>query len=195
MNQSVPKRRSVLLVIALVISLTAFEVAREGWVIAENEPVFGGMFTLTGSADQGFVIASGTWKRSDEGSPMVPGVTEIRCLKYLDICIEATANVSAGSRSMFMYMDLFSPTEFSDSAVAYENDNPQCAKYSVRIDLAQNRVTATRARKENPELETCKTLEPRIAMELGNGYETVSNAKWMENHFLPLAKIARALFN
>ena len=194
MKQSVPKRRPVLLIIALVISLIAFEVAREGWVIAENRPMVGGMFTLTGSSSQGIVIASGTWKRSDQGSPMVPGVTEIRCVKHLDICIEVTASVSSGSRSMFMFMDLFSPTEFSDSAVAYENDNPQCAKYSVRMDLAQNRVTATRDRKENPELETCKTLEPRIAMELGNSYDTLSNTEWMDNHFLPLTSLVRAIF-
>lgn len=68
---------------------------------------------------------------------------EIRCDKSLNICVEATSTVASESRYMFASVDFFTPTEFSDSAVAYENDNPLCAKYAVRVDLAQKRVMAT----------------------------------------------------
>lgn len=194
MSQSVPKRRLVLLIVALVISLIAFEIAREGWVIAENRPVSTGTFSLTGSASEGFVIANGTWKRSDGGARIVPGVTEIRCVKPMNLCIEATSIVPSGSNFMSMNVDLFIVSEFSDTAVTYRNDIPQCATYSVRIDLAQKRVTATRDRRPDPELESCKLMEPRVAMELRDGYEGLTDAKWMDDHFLPLVKMVRAFF-
>lgn len=192
MSQNLPKRRPVWWIVALTITLIAFEIAREGWVMAENQPVVSGNLSIAGSASEGFVIARGTWKRSDNGSPMVPGATEIRCDKSLNICVEATSTVASESRYMFMSVDFFTPTEFSDSAVAYENDNPLCAKYAVRVDLAQKRVMATRERKENPKLEQCKDLEQRIAMELGDGHEALGNFKWMESHFLPIARLVRA---
>jgi hypothetical protein len=54
--------------------------------------------------------------------------------------------------------------QFSGDAVSYENDRPDCARYSVRLDLKMQKVFAVRDRKENLSNANCANLEPRIEM-------------------------------
>src|SRR3546814_17362347 len=61
--------------------------------------------------------------------------------------------------------------KFSEDAVTYENDNPDCARYHVRIDLGLKKVFAVRERKDRPANPGCAALEKRVAMAIGAGLE------------------------
>lgn len=193
MNDQPAKRRFNWWMLAFFVALLAFEFTRELWVVSAHEPMVGDNFMLHGGAKQGYVSASGQWIRSDGGSRILPGTVKIECFNSAEpMCIEASATYFDGSRSAPIFIELFTTTEFTDSAVTYENDNPGCAKYTVRLDLVQKRVTATRVKKATPELPDCDKLEERVAMELGSGFDHMSDG-WMDNHFLPIFNANRAI--
>lgn len=80
---------------------------------------------------------------------------------------------------------------FSPDAVSYENDRPDCARYSVRLDLKMQKVFAVRDRKENPSNPNCANLERRIEMQLGDGFE--SSRSQLGGHFVPIIGAIAAL--
>lgn len=177
--------------LAFLVSLLAFEIMRELLVIATNEPKVGDNLVIHGNDSLGYASARGQWVRSDGGSPILPGTVTIDCFKQENMCIEASSTYMPNSRSAPIFVETFKPTEFDASGVTYENDEPGCAKYTVRIDLAQKRVLATRTRKANSSMPNCAKLEERVAMELGSGFDQI-NSNWMSNHFLPVFNTIRA---
>ncbi len=166
--------------IGFFVMLFLFEGAREWAVIATYEPPKIAVSNYVGRV-QTLVTAAGRWQRLDGGSPMVPGATKITCWQNERKCYEVSygfLNGYVGEPSL----DVFD-AKFSDDAVTYENDNPKCARYAVRIDLKLKKVIATRDRKENPAEGTCQNMERRIEMTLGDGFVfTHLEAE----HFLPI---------
>jgi hypothetical protein len=171
--------------IGFCVALLAFEVTREVAVIGANEPQRVGVTSRVWGYD-GYAHATGRWRRTDEGSDLMPGATVIECWQDRGECTEVTAQSFDG---LLMEPDVsrFDAT-FSDNSVSYVNDIPNCAKYSVRIDLNMKEAFAVRDRKADPSMPNCDLLEPRIEMRLGDGYETGDSdrAELRHEHFLPL---------
>lgn len=175
---------------AFFVMLLMFELAREWAVIASaevaqpNAPA--SLFSYSG-----YTIAEGRWRRLDGGSPIVPSTVAIDCRREHGRCIEATTTIS----DRYVYapkLDWFDAT-FSQDAITYENDVPDCARYSVRLDLKLKKVFAVRERKDNPSNPTCAKLEPQIEMHLSDGHEGDRNP--LEGHFVPLFSGVRALLS
>lgn len=172
------------------VMLIAFELARELAVVnaaQEAVPAVGKYISAYGNV----VTATGSWHRSDGGSPIVAGAAKIECFRETNLCIEAqvTANDEYFQAPS---IDIF-PAKFSGTSVSYTNDNPDCARYSVLIDAKTERAIATRDGKENPKNEFCKKLEKRVAMELGSSWDRPRNDPTTE-HFVPLLRLLFGVF-
>jgi len=164
--------------------LILFEIAREFAVLAGAEGAQpAALKTIYGDAD--YVAAQGRWLRSDGGSPIEPGAVTIQCRRETGQCVEASV-VAHADNFMAPEVDWFS-AKFSQDGVSYVNDDPVCARYSVRIDLVQKRAFATRELKDGPKNEVCSKLEPRIAMELRDGF--ISDPAPFAGHFVPLVQL------
>jgi hypothetical protein len=120
----------------------------------------------------GFVQATGSWKRIDKDEALTPTTVTIQCSAERKQCIEAYVHlndllVSAPDVSTF-------DATFTPQAVSYENNNAVCAGYSVRIDLKMEKVFALRARKMPGDKRLngfdCERLEPRVEMQLADGW-------------------------
>ena len=176
-----PKSRRNWWKIAFFIALLAFELTREIAVLESAQgaqPNTNAHLFSYGS----YVRAQGSWKRIDGGGALVPGTVTIECQRETGRCLEASVMVS----EQYVYapeIDWFD-ARFSPDAVSYENDRPDCARYSVRLDLKMQKVFAVRDRKENPSNPNCANLERRIEMQLGDGFESSRTA--LDGHFVPI---------
>lgn len=167
--------------LAFFVALIAFEIAREIAVLASAQ---GAQPNTTARLINygGYFRAQGSWRRIDGGGALVPGTVTIECQRETGRCLEASVMVS----EQYVYapeIDWFN-ARFSPDAVSYENDRPDCARYSVRLDLKMQKVFAVRDRKENPSNPNCANLERRIEMQLGNGFE--SSRTQLGGHFVPI---------
>lgn len=115
---------------------------------------------------------------------MVPGATLIECNREKGECVEATASAFNDYLSA-PTVDTYRAT-FFPAAINYENDDPVCAHYSVRIDLQLKKVFAVRERKSLSQNEMCKNLERKIEMTLANGYQ--ADEQPFKGHFVPLIR-------
>lgn len=166
---------------AFFVVLIAFELTRELAVLAGAEGARPNTHAHLFSYG-GYVSAQGSWKRIDGGGALVPGTVTIECQRETGRCLEASVMVS----EQYVYapeIDWFD-ARFSPDAVSYENDLPDCARYSVRLDLKMQKVFAVRDRKENPSNPNCANLERRIEMQLGDGFESSRTA--LDGHFVPI---------
>lgn len=169
---------------AFFVLLIAFEITREILVVSASDGAkFGGASRFFHT--EGFATASGMWKRIDGGGKLVPALTTIECDRTLQRCTEISVNVIDG-HVMTPLADHFEAT-FNDDGIAYENDRPDCAKYSVRLDYRMRAVFAVRERIENPSNERCQILEERIEMRLDDATQDQSNI--MDGHFLPIFQL------
>lgn len=175
--------------VGFFVMLIAFELARELVVVNAAEgaiPSAGKYVSTYGN----LLTATGSWQRSDGGSPIVSSTVKIDCFRDTSLCIEAQTT----SNEKYFHVpsiDIF-PATFSGTSVSYTNDNPDCARYSVLIDAKTERAIATRERKENPKNDFCKKLEKRIAMELGSSWDRPSTDPTKE-HFVPLLQLVLSL--
>src|SRR3546814_10348243 len=78
------------------------------------------------------VSATGRWKRTDKGSELVPGAVRITCWQEEGRCYEISYSIMNGYAGT-PHLDEFD-AKFSEDAVTYENDNPDCARYNVRSE-------------------------------------------------------------
>ena len=173
---------------AFFVVLIAFELTREFAVLAGAEGARPNTPAHLFSYD-GYVNAQGSWKRIDGGGALVPGTVTIECQRETGRCLEASVMVS----EQYVYapeIDWFD-ARFSPDAVSYENDRPDCARYSVRLDLKMQKVFAVRDRKENPSNSNCANLERRIEMQLGDGFEFSRTG--LDGHFVPIIGAIAAL--
>jgi hypothetical protein len=136
------------------------------------------------------VNATGRWMRIDGGGRMVPGATSIICDQSEGQCIEVAASIFNGYLNE-PNVDIFDAT-FGQNAVTYENNDPRCVRYNVRIDLKLKKVFAVRERKPNVDNEICKNSESRIEMTLGDGYQREENQ--LNDHFVPLLRLIAWVF-
>ena len=127
--------------------LIEFEVAREWAVLATNEnpqpSVIAHVFSM-----QGYVTATGRWTMIDGGEALLPGTVAIECSEEQRRRIE----VSIAVHDKYIpapAIDTFE-AKFASEAVTYENDDPNCARYSVRIYRKLKKTFAVRERKEKP---------------------------------------------
>jgi hypothetical protein len=130
----------------------------------------------------GYVRAQGCWKRIGGGGALVPGTVTIECQQATGRCLEAS--VTVGEQTFYAPEIDWFDARFTQDAVSYENDRPDCARYSVRLDLKMQKVFAVRERKENPSNASCANLERRIEMKLGAGFESSLTA--FDEHFVPI---------
>lgn len=174
--------------IGFFVALVAFEAAREAAVISIANDA-----TPNGSASvfrhDGYVAASGTWKRIDGGSKLSPVVVALDCREETGNCIEATTGMS--ERYVYPPDITVHGATFTADAVTFVNEVPDCARYTVRIDTEMKKAFAVRQRKENPTNLRCKDIEDRIEMQLADGFE-FDPAKY-DDHFLPLVRVVKAL--
>lgn len=167
--------------IGFFVMLFLFECAREWAVLASYpEPKVATMDYVGSVGDS--VRATGRWVRIDNGGAMVPAAVVIECDRARGECDEMVATAMNGYVGE-PTLDRFNAT-FTPDAVSYENDLPECARYSVRIDLKLKKVFAVRERKPNPTNVNCRNFEPKIEMTLGNGYQPSDNN--VSEHFVPL---------
>lgn len=170
--------------IGFFIMLVLFELAREWAVLASYPEPKIATSAYVGSFG-GFTSAKGRWIRLDGGSSIVPTAVNIECSEERRECLEVTAHSNDGYLSE-PNVDRFDAS-FTSDAVSYKNDDPDCASYSVRIDLNLKKVIAVRIRKENPTNDMCAGLERRVEMTLGDGYQ--SSDKPTTGHFVPLIDV------
>lgn len=176
--------------IAFFIAVIAFEFAREFAVLASAEGAQPNNYSHVFNYG-GYVRAQGSWKRVDGGDPLVPGTVTIECQQETGRCLEASVMVN----EEFVYapeIDWFN-AQFSRDAVTYENDIPNCVRYSVRIDLKLQKAFAVRERKNNPSNLNCANLERRIEMQLGDGFDPSRDST--KGHFVPFLRLIMALVN
>jgi len=186
-----PRKRRNWWKIGFFVMLIAFELAREVAVIGSDQQAQPNASKLVFTFDNGrYITASGRWKRSDGGDRLQPGTVTIECRRDRGQCVEAMVN-SIDTSYFAPTLDWFDAT-FTDRGVRYVNDNAACARYEVVIDTVQKRAFATRERKPNPANPMCKNLEDRIAMELGDGFEPVSDS--LKGHSAPLFQIIIGVF-
>lgn len=173
---------------AFFVMLLVFEVTREIAVIAsysEAKPnAYFHLFTYGG-----YTEAEGSWKRIDGGGKLMPTAVKIECNKSQGQCLEAYSNANGG----FFYAPKIVrfDARFTPDLITYENSDPDCATYTVRVDLTLKKVLAVRARKPNPINDQCKMLEERIEMQLADSYEYQNPG---EGHFLPVLNTISMIF-
>ena len=176
--------------IAFFVTLVLFEIAREWAVIASSQAAQPNASAHVFSYE-GYTVAQGRWKRIDGGSPIVPSTVTIDCRRELGKCVEATTTMS----ELYVYapqLDWFDAT-FAADAVTYENNVPECARYSVRIDLKLSKAFAVRERKTAPSNPECAKLEPRVEMQMADGYDSGKNPA--DGHFALIFAAIRAVTN
>ncbi len=181
-----PKRRNWWK-IAFFVALFAFEVAREWAVIASAQEA---RLVASKSVHSfgGLVSAQGMWTRLDGGDRLVPAVVRIECSRERGECREAS--ISAHDGAVGIPSTNIYPAQFASDAVTYENTDPVCARYSVRIDLKLEKVLAVRTTTGN-KLELCKGMEPRIEMQLGDSWDNLEDP--MKGHFVPVMRAVVAV--
>jgi hypothetical protein len=176
--------------IGFFIMVVLFEISREMAVInadTETDPKIAVAPTVW---QNGPVIrAEGRWMRLDEGSRMIPSATVIDCDANREECVEATADMSGGYLGA-PTLDRFVAT-FSPDAVSYENANPICSHYHVRIDLKLKKVFAVRDLIEGAKSPLCHDRERRVEMTLGDGYQPSDNP--FGDHWVPMLRSIRAM--
>lgn len=175
--------------LAFFVALIAFELAREVAVLessagAEPNTRFT-MFNFRGE----HVTAEGSWRRTDGKGKLVPTVTKIVCRKELNECFEATTNMI--DQSVFPPDVDFFQAQFGPDSISYTNDSPTCVQYAVRLDLKMEQVLANRRRKSTA--GDCANLEPLITMRLGDGKEADEYGREVDEHFVPLLSLLKAV--
>jgi hypothetical protein len=169
---------------AFFIALLAFEIAREIAVLAASAPIksnTSGFFFH----QSGFVQAEGIWKRIDGGKQLVDSVVTIQCYIDIERCFEVSTILQFGYISP-PHIDRFFAS-FSRENVSYENNEPACVRYIVKLDLILNKAFAIRERKENVTNVNCDNLERRIEMQLGDSFKSTFNP--LTGHFVPIFRV------
>lgn len=187
---SEPGKRVNRWMVAFLLALLAFEVTREALVIEKAEPVAPlGYFV---EAQEGFVQAEGQWIRTDGGSPIVQGGVVIQCRADWGTCLEVNTMYMPDGKFLKTMVDVYRIDSLSAGEVTYSNSVP-CAVYRVRVDIAAERVFATRVKPSNAPAD-CNNLEQRVALELGEGVNRRQTYEWLDGEFLPLFSAVRLIF-
>lgn len=156
--------------VLLALSALAIELAREAANFAGARLPSGPPMSVMATPE--YAIVQGSWVRTDGGSVLMPNSVLIQCDAGTMQCNEAQAQVMVSPG--FRYLDVISQnypvTAWTADSITYAKGDAGCVNYTTRIDIAQQRATATRKIRNNPPAGLqCETLEPEIRMELVNG--------------------------
>lgn len=180
--------------IGFFVLLVLSEGAREIIVLEAHAPAeVSTMASVMSFADR--TIARGRWNRLDDGDALMPSSVLIDCRREEARCYEVSYSVNgnyAGSPDLSIY-----PARWGDDQISYENADPVCVRYSVRIDLKLEKVLAVRERKAKPDpamagMMDCSKIEPRMEITLTNGYLPLPNVG--KGHFLPMFSLFMLVF-
>ncbi|MBM6577134.1 hypothetical protein KCP91_12195 [Microvirga sp. SRT01] len=169
--------------IGFFVMLLLAEFAREWAVIASNETARIAVSASMVSVGD-YTVASGRWQRTDGGGSLTPSATQIECFESEGRCRESNVTVidnGVGAPDTSTYQATFSP-----EAINYENNDPVCARYSVRMDRKLEKVFALRQRKPDTKDQACNQLENRIEMALSDGWTNDDNT--FDSHFVPVMR-------
>lgn len=172
-----------IMTIFFLVMLISLELMREIIVIDSKHYISMPMGTSTFQSGN-TTFAYGSWVRTNTGPELVPAAIRIQCVLREQRCYEISSSVFEGTLTQPNFA--WYPAIFSSDVITYENDDPMCVHYSVRIDLKQKAVFAVREIKvranSNP---SCKmmNLESRIEMKLGDGFKPYNPTN---GHFTPL---------
>ena len=179
--------------LAFFVALVAFEITREVAVLEGSSKA-----RVTGQASVfgmgGHVTAEGRWKRIDGGEPIMPGAVAISCWRESGTCTEASVSIS-GKHISAPDISTYQ-AEFDLDGVSYVNQNPRCVTYNTRIDLKMRKAFTVRTRNEGAtDLlgSSCSKVEQRIEMQLANGFDIADYRLEIDEHFVPIVEIIRAL--
>ena len=130
--------------IAFLVLLIAFEVAREFAVVAAATPPKPGVVAAVTQRGEN-IEATGRWNRLGKGKQEVPTAVTIVCSSSKGTCIEATTNFYDFNNKMVgpPLVEEF-PATFSDNQITYLDDTASCYEATVSIDLELERVTSHR---------------------------------------------------
>ena len=165
--------------------LVLFEVAREVAVLSATQ---GASPNVSADVDafQNFTRATGSRVRIDGGGDLVPTAVTIQCMSDKGQCVESSTHTNENW--------VFAPdistydARFTPDAISYQNDDPLCVTYSVRIDLKLKKVFAVREKRPNAPAEHCQAIvERRIEMQLGDARGPGPEA--IDDHFVPLLSL------
>ncbi len=95
-------------------------------------------------------VAQGRWNRIDGGSALVAGAVRIDCRRDERRCYEVSYGINGGyvkSPDLSIY-----PATWGVDQISYENNDPACARYSVRVDQKLEKVFAILERKDKPSM-------------------------------------------
>lgn len=177
--------------IAFWLTLLAFEFTREIAVIAADSPAKSNVaFYMSRMGD--LATAQGRWRRTDGGSPLLDAALTIECRRDRGECLEASV-ISIDEGFFNPTIERF-PAKFEDDVVTYENNVPECVRYSVKMDFAQKSVIASRELKSGRLEPRCAKLEPAIRMRLGDSYEDGDFRSPDQSHFVPIISVLMAFF-
>lgn len=167
--------------IGFFVMLVLFEFTREWAVLASNNN--SRIAVAANVANVGtYTTATGQWVRTDGGGRLVPTAVLIECDQDRAECMEVSTHLATGYVGT-PTIDRFQ-AQFAPDIISYENDNPRCAHYTVRIDLKLEKVIALRKRKDGPFEATCDLLEDRVEMTLADSSDQIEDP--FEGHFVPL---------
>lgn len=176
--------------IGFFVLLFVFELTREVAVMWANQTPQMSVNKLVKQYGQ-FVMAQGRWIRSDGGGRLIPLMAVISCDRETGKCEETTVTTNdnyVNTPDTSRYEATFTP-----DLVTYVNDDPDCVRYTTRLDLKMETASQVRERKPstNP---NCAIKEKRMEMRLDDGFQREDSKLALEGHFLPIIKTLTALF-
>ena len=125
---------------------------------------------LSATASQ-YATARGTWTSEPQGQAPPVQTSEIRCIKQLMICTEATALVSDGG-VLNVISDSYDVADWQESRIVYKND-AECVNYVYTMDFLTKSVTGMAARKASTIDPDCAAAPLTLRLSLRGGAEAM----------------------
>jgi hypothetical protein len=130
---------------------------------------------LTGSWDQGFVSARGTWTIDGEKHAFPLNMSEINCVKARSVCNAAEARVS--DDWLEATQEEYNITKWDQSKLEFISD-ATCVSYVYVIDRSTEKLTGRRIAKATSD-PVCRpvVLSPELRFSFVNGLDVVSKLR------------------
>jgi hypothetical protein len=130
---------------------------------------------LTGSWDQGFVLARGTWTIDGEKHAFPLNMSEINCVKARNVCNAAEARVS--DDWLEAAHEEYNITKWDNSTLEFVSD-ATCVSYVYVINRSTEKLTGRRIAKATSD-PICQSvvLSPELRLSLVNGLDVVNKLR------------------
>jgi hypothetical protein len=130
---------------------------------------------LTGSWDQGFVLARGTWTIDGEKPAFPLNMSEINCVKARSVCNAAEARVS--DDWLEAAHEEYNITKWDNSTLEFVSD-ATCVSYVYVINRSTEKLTGRRIAKATSD-PVCQSvvLSPEVQLSFVNGLDVVDKLR------------------